>query len=295
MGFSVAATNDKTDRILGGAIDHLIEEMEVPEGTQDNGLTYGLRLKFNGQTLADIDCFDYRGGAIDDEAESEAGKMLSERIAKSDIILWLIDLSDIPKEQISSGKSRIKTKLRRLNSICSQALEAVEARPRIWSFVRSKVDVNFDELTSENLKEATLELQAHLGGALTISTFDGVPYANLVSIAPIGKVTREGSYVIAGDNIVNVEWPLLISVLMMVKARLATLDEQIEAAARPAPGARGGFFSSPRQIEEDQSNVSSEAEKEREFLSAVDDHVSRNIPSSIIIIQPPNVAGTGGE
>jgi len=296
MGFSVAATNDKTDRVLGGAIEDLILKKEVPAGTTENSLTYGFCLKFNGQPIADIDCFDYRGGAIDDEAESEAGAILSKRIANSDIVMWLIDLSEIPEGELFSGKSRLKTRLRRLNSICSQAIKADE-RPRVWSFVRAKVDVNFPDLASEDLKVATTELLTHLGGALTISTHDSVPYANVVSIAPIGKVSLEGDEIVAGDEVINVEWPLLTSVGMLIKARLAALDEQIEAARKPEPESRGGFFSpAQRDRREDaHSHVASEAEREREFLTAVDGRITAKVPNSVIVVQPNDVAGSGGE
>src|ERR1035438_1409843 len=70
FGFTAAASNDRTDRELGGAIASFYLESEAPEGTQENSRTYAFSLMFEGEVVAEIDCFDFRGGAISDDAEA---------------------------------------------------------------------------------------------------------------------------------------------------------------------------------------------------------------------------------
>ena len=221
FGFTAAASNDRTDRELGGAIAKFYLDSEAPEGTQENSRTYAFSLMFEGEVVAEIDCFDFRGGAISDDAEaSESGKILQQRIANSDIVMWLVDLSEAKSlpDGLFSRRARLLTNLRRLQSICSQAMKSAP-RLRVWSFVRTKADIDYSELSQDDLTAATKELHQHLGDVVAIATFSKESHANLVSIAPIGRATVVDGRVIPGGEAVNIEWPLLTSINRDVDTR----------------------------------------------------------------------------
>ena len=281
FGFSAAA-DDKTDRALGGYLDRLYLENEPPAGTQENEVKYFFSLMFEGRPIADIDCFDYRGGATDDAAESEAGKLLAQRIAASDIIIWLIDLAG-SKEDLASRRVRLRTGLRRLSSICSQAVRSAP-RLRVWCFVRTKVDKDFPELTSEDLQTATLQLAQHLGDVVAVSMYEGVAYASLVSIAPIGRAAVRRDRIIAGDQAVNVEWPLLTSLGFLIKSRLDAINEAQDTS--PPPSNKKSFFRRAGYPTDGVSPVDaiSDADKEREVLERVLARIQEKTPESVKLL-----------
>jgi GTPase SAR1 family protein len=289
LGFTAAPTNDLTDLVLGGGIEDLYLKNEAPEGTKENELLYGFSLMYKGETVAEIDCFDYRGGAIaDDAGKTESGKILQQRIARSDIVMWLVDLAEVKDavpEGLFSRRARLLTNLRRLQSICSQAIK-IAPKLRVWSFVRTKVDKDFPNLTETDLKKATEELHEHLRDVVAIATFSNESYANLVSIAPIGKAIIEDDKIVAGNEAINVEWPLLTSIAMLLQDRLAALDEQVELAEITDDDHDGGSGLFSRRRREKSVHAPSdailEAEKEREFLTAILTTINENVPTSVL-------------
>jgi hypothetical protein len=164
-------------------------------------------------------------------------------------------------------------------------------RLRVWSFVRTKADIDYSGLSQEDLKAATEELHQHLGDVVAIATFSKESHANLVSIAPIGKATVVDGRVVPGGEAVNIEWPLLTSIGMLIQERLAFLDEQVGEAhgGDDDDEPSWGFFSRKRQM---RSNEPSEAiiaaEKEREFLTSILESIDENMPTSVMKLEGSN-------
>jgi hypothetical protein len=288
FGFSATASNDRTDRVLGGYLEKFYLQSEPPEGTKENEITYAFSLIFEGEPVAEIDIFDYRGGALEEDADEDAGAILSKRIGASDIVIWMIDLSEASGE-LRSRRGRLVTKVRRLQAVCSQAMRK-EPRLRTWCFVRSKVDIDFPELSEIDLNAATTQLEEHLEDVVTISTFNNVPYASMVSIAPIGKAKIDGDKVVPGDEAINTEWPLLIPIRMLIEVRLDQLARQIET---PKPQSTGiNFFGSSSNDLTDEARLEAIAalEKERDFLMKIIERIQQQVPNSVKVLGVDNDA-----
>jgi hypothetical protein len=156
--------------------------------------------------------------------------------------------------------------------------------------VRTKVDADYPDLTSEDLLQATQELETHLGDVLAISTYGNAQYATLISIAPIGRVVKDESGFTAGVEAVNVEWPLLTSLVFLINVRVRDLDEQVDAAQRSASAAEGKrprlFGSRPEASSVEPSQAISEAERERDFLTRILARIKERMPKSIMVHGP---------
>ena len=288
LGFTAAALDHSTDRILGAYLERFYLEKEAPEGTKDNSILYAFSLLFEGQPVVDLDCFDYRGGAIEDDASTDAGKVLSDRIANSDILIWLVDLSTAVDRHggLHNRRARMATRLRRIQSISSQAVQ-LSPRSRVWSFVRSKVDLNFEDVSSkESLETATKELYDHVKDVIPIATCNNGP-STLISNAPIGKATVTDDCVIPGDEAVNVEWPLLLPLSWFIRERVRVLAELTEAALSKASRnePHRGFFAPKRDaVDTPPDQEIAEAEKERDFLARVLQRIESNVPTDILVV-----------
>jgi hypothetical protein len=238
-GIAIRAISDDIDLELDQNMRALYAQKKWPPGTDVNEKNYEFELLLRKNPIAQIDWVDYRGGALLESTTKEGGITLIKRLQESHSIIWMVDMSQLVGCSINSTPARLMTGVGRMAQLCRQAIRGKNNLQSIL-FIRTKADEVLDDKGSPDMGKACEQLIEHLGP----DNFSDIPCSAAVAVSSVGRVSSDKRPV--GDNPYNVEWPLILSLAILLEMRLRNLDKAADSAyqdvAKKRPGKVVGFF-----------------------------------------------------
>lgn len=230
-GIAIRAISDDIDLELDQNMRALYAQKKWPPGTDVNEKKYDFELLLRSYPVAQIDWVDYRGGALLESSTEEGGNTLIKRLQESHSIIWMIDMSQLVGSAVNSTPARLMTGVRRMAQLCRQAIRG-KNNLRSILFVRTKADEVLDDNGKPDMGKACGQLIEHLGP----DNFSDIPCSAAIPISSVGRVSGDKKPV--GDNPLNVEWPLILSLAFLLETELRNLDQFANVAHQELIGAR---------------------------------------------------------
>lgn len=220
---SIEATPDLDTRLRG--IYKQIQAGTLPGGTVGIETEYDFFLLIDLQRVAKISWIDYRGGAIESLSDNDDdASVLHERIADSDAILVMLDLSseDLKAYPVGGTLASEHLKIGRIRNLVNH--QNTKQRIKSVVFVRTKSDLVVRDDGTTDLNKACDELVAQLKDNLH---FRDVAISAAIAVSSCKVLTavvgNEEQKIVEPSDPLNTEWVLFIT-LKDLLAQLANLS-----------------------------------------------------------------------